>query len=210
MSDEISGARGPSTTRGPLTDGRGERASGTTRRAPWPVRLLARWPAALGVGLVLLMGPHGDPALVPVLAELLVVLALIYLCTAVLGRPDRTWVVLAALFALFAAARMQPWVPPVALLLGLGAAVTAAAAAAGRLDRGVGPQVAATAGFGALAVTALLAGPGPARLLVAAGWIGHGLWDLAHHRANRTVARSFAEFCGVADLGVGLGVLVLP
>jgi hypothetical protein len=44
---------------------------------------------------------------------------------------------------------------------------------------------------------------------VAAGLIGHAAWDAVHWRANAVVARSFAEWCVVFDLGVGGAILLL-
>ncbi|WP_157107700.1 hypothetical protein [Nocardia amikacinitolerans] len=49
-----------------------------------------------------------------------------------------------------------------------------------------------------------------AAIWVATRRIGHGLWDFAHHRANRAVARSFAEFCAVVDVLIGAAVLLVP
>jgi hypothetical protein len=45
--------------------------------------------------------------------------------------------------------------------------------------------------------------------LVAAGLLGHATWDAVHWRANRIVSRSFAEWCGVLDLVIGVGLLVV-
>jgi hypothetical protein len=48
----------------------------------------------------------------------------------------------------------------------------------------------------------------PRTVVVAAGLIGHGVWDLVHWRANAVVARSFSEFCWLFDVGLGVAVLV--
>jgi hypothetical protein len=64
--------------------------------------------------------------------------------------------------------------------------------------------------FGALAVAGLLAAPELGRYLVAAGWFAHGLWDLAHHRADSGVARSGAEWCAVIDIVIAAQLVVLP
>ena len=42
--------------------------------------------------------------------------------------------------------------------------------------------------------------PKVGRYVVAAGWFAHGLWDLAHLRADAGVARSGAEWCAVIDV----------
>jgi hypothetical protein len=46
-------------------------------------------------------------------------------------------------------------------------------------------------------------------VLVSLGLLAHVAWDVYHHRNGRVVARSFAEFCGVLDILVAVGVLVL-
>jgi hypothetical protein len=42
--------------------------------------------------------------------------------------------------------------------------------------------------------------PDLGRYLVAAGWFLHGIWDFVHLRADKVVARSYAEWCGVVDV----------
>jgi len=52
--------------------------------------------------------------------------------------------------------------------------------------------------------------PGPPSLQVpAAGLTAHAAWDAYHWWADRIVVRSFAEWCGVLDLTLGVGILVL-
>ncbi|MGC5019122.1 hypothetical protein [Micromonospora sp. DT47] len=65
-------------------------------------------------------------------------------------------------------------------------------------------QLAGLAGWTALAALAALAGDGPGRWLVAAGWLGHAVWDLAHHRGSRVVPRGYAEWCAVLDAVIGV------
>ena len=55
-------------------------------------------------------------------------------------------------------------------------------------------------GFGGLALAGLAVDPDLGRYLVAAGWFAHGIWDLVHLRANKVVARSYAELCAVVDI----------
>jgi hypothetical protein len=52
--------------------------------------------------------------------------------------------------------------------------------------------------------------PDVGRYLLAAGWISHALWDIAHWRANRVVSRSFAEWCAIFDLIGGVSILIFP
>lgn len=71
-------------------------------------------------------------------------------------------------------------------------------------------QLAGLAGYGALALIAVLAAPEVGRWIVAGGWFAHALWDLAHHRSGRAVPRWYAEFCIVADILIGVSVLLAP
>jgi hypothetical protein len=62
--------------------------------------------------------------------------------------------------------------------------------------------------FGALALGALLAGGRAAQYLLAAAWLGHGAWDVAHHLADRVVPRWYAEICAVLDVLVAVGIIL--
>ncbi|WP_246203886.1 hypothetical protein [Streptomyces tailanensis] len=73
-----------------------------------------------------------------------------------------------------------------------------------------GIQAAGAVVFGALAVTGLVLDPDLGRYLVAAGWFFHGVWDFAHLRIrglNGIVAPTFAEWCAVVDVMVGVELL---
>jgi hypothetical protein len=53
----------------------------------------------------------------------------------------------------------------------------------------------------------------PATALVAAGLLGHAAWDAYHHRTDRVVVRSLAEFCLVLDTALAVAIVsvtVLP
>lgn len=69
-------------------------------------------------------------------------------------------------------------------------------------------QLAGLLGWAGLAVAARTGPDGLAGWLVAAGWLGHAAWDLAHHRTGRVVPRGYAEWCGVLDVVVGVTVLL--
>ncbi len=62
--------------------------------------------------------------------------------------------------------------------------------------------------FGALALGALLAEGRTAQYLLAAAWLGHGAWDVAHHLADRVVPRWYAEICAVLDVLVAVGIIL--
>jgi hypothetical protein len=61
-----------------------------------------------------------------------------------------------------------------------------------------------------LALTALSLEYELGRYLLAAGWLGHGVWDYAHFRADKVVSRSFAEWCAVFDVLRAAAFVFLP
>jgi hypothetical protein len=63
-------------------------------------------------------------------------------------------------------------------------------------------------GFSAVALAALLVDPDLGQYLVAAGWIGHAIWDFAH-RHGRVVPRWFVYFCLPADLLFAASLIVV-
>ncbi|SCG44825.1 hypothetical protein [Micromonospora halophytica] len=99
--------------------------------------------------------------------------------------------------------------PPVSLLvLPLGFLVAGTVRRSWR-DRGaVASQLAGLLGWSALATLAVVADDGPARWLVAGGWLAHAAWDAVHHRRDRVAPRGYTEFCGVLDVAVGLTMVV--
>lgn len=116
---------------------------------------------------------------------------------------------------------IQPWTPTGVttwLLPGLALAYLIFGAARGTLRRpGVARlQTAGLLGFGAFAVLALFLDPAVGHYVVAAGWFGHAMWDVAHHRdlaqhrATGVVPRWYAELCFVIDLLVGASLVVAP
>lgn len=82
---------------------------------------------------------------------------------------------------------LQPWTPSsilTSLLPVLALVYLVFGLARGQLQRpGVLTiQLAGLVGFGALALLALFLDPSVGHYVVAAGWIGHAIWDVAHHR----------------------------
>lgn len=75
--------------------------------------------------------------------------------------------------------------------------------------RWLGLQTAGVLGFGVLAVVAAAADPGVARYVLAAGWLAHAAWDVAHHHADRVVPRWYAELCMVCDLIIAGALLTI-
>ncbi len=70
-------------------------------------------------------------------------------------------------------------------------------------------QTAAVLGFGAVAIGAVAVDLDVARHVLAAGWLAHAAWDVAHHRLGRVVPRWYAETCLVADLIIAAALLTV-
>jgi hypothetical protein len=177
-------------------------ASGTPVR-PWTDRLKDRWPTALALGMsALTFGGSESEEGVAGLAEVLLLLPLLYLVVAKLRRRQASWPVLVVGITPFIALRGLDVIAPAAVISAVALLVLVWGAVDGQL-RLPGPfrvQALGMLGFGALALAGLAADPDLGRYLVAAGWFLHGIWDFVHLRLDKVVARSYAEWCGVVDV----------
>jgi hypothetical protein len=195
--------------RGTATDPVGGR--GATGRPGWLRAVSAvgrRWPTWLAVAWAAISLSDVSDGLEYMI--LFVLPATGYLFLAVVDRPRITWAVVVAALATVVVLRLldiDPW-PALAVVV-----VTLAAVGliGGQLRK---PGLYALQSPGALAFMAfglvVLAVPTTVGgYLVAAGLLGHATWDAVHWRANKIVSRSFAEWCGVLDLVLGVGLLVL-
>ena len=175
----------------------------TTRRHP---SVLHRWPSALGLAgavLVLIGSPDGET-----LAIIVSIAALCYLAAAAMGRPWVAWPGIVAGSLLVDASES------LGLAWWVGIAIAAVALVVLGLLTGasrpvLAAQTAALAGFGGLALAALLLAPPVGLVLVATVLASHALWDLSHYRRNRVVTRSLAEFCIVLDVVIALWFIAL-
>ncbi|MEU4326704.1 hypothetical protein [Nonomuraea dietziae] len=174
--------------------------------APSRTRLtvvLRRWPTALAAGIAFLsLGGGGSDQGVAALANVLMLLPLLYLIVAKVRRRQASWPVLAALVVSFVLLRALDVMPPSAFFSAVALAVLVWGAVDGQLHR-PGPfrtQALGMAAFGALALAGLIVDPDLGRYLVAAGWLFHGVWDFVHLKLDKVVARSYAEWCGVFDV----------
>lgn len=70
-------------------------------------------------------------------------------------------------------------------------------------------QTVAVLGFAVTAMAAVAIDPETARYVLAAGWLSHAAWDVAHHRMGCVVPRWYAETCLVADLTLGTVLLLV-
>ena len=173
--------------------------------------LARRWPTLLAVAVVApTLGPS-TPEELRGLASAMLLLPLWYVVIAAVGRRSWTWGVLVGSIVLYMGLRFADRVEPALVLLAVGLAAVAWGAIRGRFGQ---PsfllQAAGLVAWAALALAALILAPDAARYVVAAGWFAHGLWDLAHHRADAGVTRSAAEWCGVVDVLVAAELVILP
>jgi len=180
-------------------------ASTTPVRRPWTTLLNSSWPIALALGMAALSfgGSQSADGLAG-LSEALLLLPLEYLMVAKLRRRQASWPVLVAGFALIIALRVLDVVAPAAVLSAVALPVLVWGAADGQLRRPDPFRVQALGmlGFGGLALVGLAVDPDLSRYLVAAGWFGHGIWDFVHLRLDKVVARSYALWCGILDIGI--------
>jgi hypothetical protein len=158
--------------------------------------LLRRWPTALALALEIVSWGIGTVRA----GQILPLLPALYVVVAVLRRRGASWPVLIAALALLFGLQLQDWVDPTIAILSLASAV----AVVGLFRRsGRGELLVQTGGlvlFGGLALVGLTVTPDAARYVIAAGWFGHGVWDLVHLRRDAVVSRSYAEWCGVLDI----------
>jgi hypothetical protein len=170
--------------------------------------VLGRWPTWLAVGVAAFTLSDVEDG--TEFAFVLVVAAVGYLAVTVLERPRATWPLLVLLLGAVIALRLAG-LDERAVLLTAGAALVVVGLARGSL-RGPGPaslQGPAAVVFVGAGLTGTAVAPEAGLLVVAAGLIAHAAWDAYHWWADRIVVRSFAEWCGVLDLTLGIGILVL-
>lgn len=144
--------------------------------------------------------------------QLLPLLPLLYVVAAVVRRRRASWPLLVCAFLLFAALGLQDLVDPALAMVAIsaGVAVTGLLRLPARSDRvELMVQAAAMAAFSVVALLALASGPDVARYLLAAGWLGHGVWDLAHLRRGAVVSASYAQWCGVLDVLMAAQLLMV-
>jgi hypothetical protein len=163
-------------------------------------RSLRWWPALAGVALAAFVA--FDTENMQDLAPIVAASGLVYLGAAALKRPSSAWPVFLGTFVVITATELgvadfeATWV-----FLGLAVAFAGYGLwrGAARPIEGLPLQAVAMFGFGTVAAIALAVDARTGAYLVAAGLLGHAAWDVYHHRANKVVVRSMAEFCFVLD-----------
>jgi hypothetical protein len=146
------------------------------------------------------------------LAPILAASGVVYLGAAALRRPAAAWPVFFATVAVITAIRvMDIGIDPTWALLGLAALFAGYGLLRGALRPadGLPLQTLAMVAFGLVAAIALTTGDDLGAYLVAAGLLGHAAWDVWHHRANKVVARSLAEFCFVLDTLAAAAIVIV-
>jgi hypothetical protein len=169
-----------------------------------------RWPTLAGLGFAALIAFDlmSGVDLAPVLAAS----AAVYLGAAALQRPAAAWPLFFATGAVITVARLldDRFDPTWAILAGsVALLIYGLLRGATRPGYGLPLQTVALAGFGTAAAAALLVTPELGAYLVAAGLLGHAAWDAYHHRVNRVVVRSLAEFCLVLDTALAVVIVIV-
>ncbi|MFF5496242.1 hypothetical protein [Streptomyces aquilus] len=177
--------------------------------------LTRRWPtfAALALWAAQAAASASDTVADSVegFGQVLPLLPLLYVVVSQLGTPKATWPVLGGGLVLVFGLQALDLVPPAGAMIGIALAVLLWGLLRG-VPRAWGLQAVGVAVFGALAVTGLAVDPEAGRWLVAAGWFCHGVWDVAHltlERLKGVVAPTFAEWCAVVDVLVGIELAIM-
>ncbi|GAA2841960.1 hypothetical protein GCM10020220_033670 [Nonomuraea rubra] len=170
--------------------------------------LAHRWPTLAGLAAAALSVMDEQDGRAQGLVVFLA--ALIYLGTAVVGRPGVVWILFGASVAGVTVVRVlgaDLWTVLVA-----GAVTVTVLSLVSGLPRGprlAAAQIPLMLVFGAAALVALALDPVLGAWLVAVALIGHAVQDVIVWRANKVVARSLAEFCAVLDFTLGVAIIVL-
>ncbi|WP_125778054.1 hypothetical protein [Antribacter gilvus] len=180
--------------------------------APFAVLLALFWAGAATPGDVMLWG---HVLMVPAMAGAMLLRRAAYsqhVHGLDLAWLRRRWPVLLGLAVLAAtiaggAGRLPAWLIVVVAL------VYPVVGVLRRSIRGRSMALLQAAGIVVFAGIALLAtafaGQDTGAHLVAAGLVGHGVWDVLHHRANAVVWRWYAESCVVYDVLLALAVVLV-
>ena len=189
-------------------------AQQTHEHRGWVEVLKHRWPTALGVAVAALtfFNEQVTVEFVSFVSAIVVLLGVIYVGAAALERRRAAWIILVAGFAVLTAERLLDWSGGASVFFLVSALVfLVLGVVRGQLRKGGGLplQTIGMLGFGAIGLLALSVSPTLGGYLVAAALIGHAIWDAVYFWLNRVVVRSYAEFCGVLDLVLGVAILLM-
>jgi hypothetical protein len=183
----------------------GQPAGSLWKSLQWWPTLVAGGFAAF-VALDLFTGAESGSELAPIVAAS----GLVYLAAAALQKPATAWLVFFISVIIITVAKI--WLTELHatwILLAVAAAFAMYGLLRGatRPTGGLPLQAVAMITFGAAAAIALLVDEAVGAYLVAAGLFAHAAWDVYHHRTNRVVVRSMAEFCFVLDTLLALAIV---
>ena len=174
----------------------------------WTSVLAHRWPTALGVAVAALtvFDLRGGTEL----AALTMLMPVVYLGAAVLGRRRFAWVVLLAGVAVLTVVPSSSEVVPSVGFLAAALVFFVVGAVRGELRKpgGLALQSVGVLLFGSIVLAALYVDADLGGFLVAIALLGHAAWDAYHYLRDRVVARSYAEWCAVVDVLAGAAVLL--
>lgn len=166
--------------------------------------LAGHWPVVVGVvaGAGLGWGLWSGHVSWRQAVAVLVAAAFVYLGSAALDSRRAAWPMFGLTVVAITAGGRVALLDPV-LVLGVAALLLAVVGLArGRIEPGWGLPAQSAVMVLALAVALLASGIAQpwAGLVLAAGLVGHAVWDVAHYRSRRVVAVSMAAFCAVFDV----------
>lgn len=170
----------------------------------WPTLVAASFAAFVAMDLFRGEERGGD------LASIVAASGLVYLVAAALEKPAAAWPAFFLSVVVITADKLgfigvdATWALLCIAVLLMGYGLLNGAA---RSVGGLPLQSIAMAGFGATAIIALYVNEVVGSYLVAAGLLAHAAWDVYHHRANKVVTRSLAEFCFVLDTLLALAIV---
>jgi uncharacterized membrane protein len=178
-------------------------------RGRWTGALMHRWPTALGIAVAALAAFDAQDGLE--FAELTVLMALVYLGAAALDRRWAAWVVLLAGLPLAFFISSISGIDPSVVLLVAAPVFLVLGVARGQVQRpgGLRLQTVGMLAFGSTVLVALYVDPDLGGKLVGIAILGHAAWDAYHYLRDRVVTRSYAEFCAVVDLLLGVAILFM-
>ena len=193
-----------------VTAGDAPRTHQSPGRRRWTDVLMHRWPTALGIAVAALDAFDLQDGLE--FAALTVLMALIYLSAAALDRRWSAWLVLLAGLPLAIFIPSTSEVVPSVVLLVAAPVFLVLGVVRGQWQRpgGLPLQSAGMLAFGSIVLVALFyVYPDLGGKLVGIAILGHAAWDAYHYLRDRVVARTYAEFCAIFDLLLGMAILFM-
>ncbi|WP_218000828.1 hypothetical protein [Nocardia testacea] len=177
-----------------------------TEPAPTHRSVLGYWPLALGMTAAIFQIATGVAA--EGVAITVAVAASCYLVGAAFGRPWTAWAAILGSSMVVVLSEMVG----IRWWMGL-AAYAALLVVVGILRKVPAPVLTAEslamAGFGGVALVAVLVSPRVGAALAGIALAAHALWDYRHWRRNDVVPRSLAEFCMVLDVPFGVAAVIV-